>query len=116
MMRGTKADLLIHQTAATAFKPALYVERASEAAVRTAVAALQANHPGVGFRREHDAWRIVIPEKYEIGHEAHFAQVMESFLRYLRIGRLPEWETAAMLTKYATTMSAFELSRAPAHR
>ena len=53
-----------------------------------------------------------MPDKYSVGHEAHFAQVTENFLRYLRDGKLPEWEVPNMLTKYATIMQAYELSRA----
>ena len=54
---------------------------------------------------------MVVPEKYNVGHEAHFAQVTENFLHYLRDGRLPNWEVPGMLTKYATIMKAYELSR-----
>ncbi len=43
---------------------------------------------------------------YYVGHEAHFAQVMQNFLRYLREGRLPDWEVPNMLAKYYTTMEA----------
>ena len=54
---------------------------------------------------------MTVPEKYDVGHEAHFAQVTENFLGYLRAGRLPDWEVPNMLTKYATIMKAYELSR-----
>ena len=112
VMRGTKADLVIRQGAAQHFKPVLYVERASEAALDAAIAALQGKYPGVGFRRDGEGWMVTVPEKYDVGHEAHFAQVTENFLRYLREGRLPAWEVPAMLTKYSTIMQAYALSRA----
>ena len=35
----------------------------------------------------------------------------ENRLRYLRAGRLPDWEVPNMLTKSATIMKAYELSR-----
>ena len=35
----------------------------------------------------------------------------ENFLRYLRAGKLPEWEVPNMLAKYATIMQAYRLSR-----
>ena len=54
---------------------------------------------------------MTVPEKYDVGHEAHFAQVTENYLRYLRAGRLPDWEVPNMITKYATIMKAYELSR-----
>ena len=54
---------------------------------------------------------MTIPEKYDVGHEAHFSQVIENYLKYLRAGRLPDWEVPNMLTKYATIMRAYEMSR-----
>ena len=54
---------------------------------------------------------VTVPDKYHNGHEAHFAQVTENFLKYLRAGKLPEWEVPNMLTKYATIMQAYELSQ-----
>ena len=38
---------------------------------------------------EEGRWKINIPEKYHVGHEAHFAQVTEKYLRYLIDGKLP---------------------------
>jgi hypothetical protein len=53
----------------------------------------------------------MVPASYDVGHEAHFAQVMEKFLSYLRAGRLPAWEVPNMITKYSTMMRAYTLSR-----
>jgi predicted dehydrogenase len=121
ILRGTKATLEIRQGAEQKFKPTLYVQhprgagddRALEAALATAISALQEKFPGVSFRRDGAEWMITVPEKYDVGHEAHFAQVTENFLQYLRDGRLPEWEVPGMLTKYFTIMEAYERSRAP---
>jgi predicted dehydrogenase len=118
IMRGTRANLIIRQGAEQKYKPVLYVERAPatnaeehEAALKAAIASVQAKHPGIGLRREGNAWAVTVPSSYDVGHEAHFAQVMENFLRYLRAGRLPEWEVPNMITKYSTIMQAYELSR-----
>lgn len=118
VMRGTKANLVIWQGAEQKFKPVLYVEKAGdsddstfEAAVKRAIESVQKKYPGVGFQQEGKAWRVTVPEKYDIGHEAHFAQVTEHFLRYLRDGRMPDWEVPNTITKYATIMKAYELSR-----
>jgi len=117
-MRGTKANLVIRQGAEQKFKPVLYVENAGKAddaavenALKVAIEALQGKYPGVGFRRSDKVWQVTVPEKYDVGHEAHFAQVTENFLSYLRAGRLPDWEVPNMITKYATIMKAYELSR-----
>lgn len=118
VMRGSKATLTIQQGADHQFKPVLYIERAKDvsaaahaAAVKAAIASLQSKYPGVGVQRDGERWAVTVPEKYNVGHEAHFAQVTENFLEYLRSGRLPGWEVPNMLTKYATIMQAYQLSR-----
>jgi predicted dehydrogenase len=116
LMRGTRANLVIRQGREQQYKPTLYIEQSgdgavSEAVIHTAIASLQDKYPGVGARREGKAWIVTVPQKYDTGHEAHFAQVTENFLRYLQAGRLPAWEVPCMLTKYSTVMQAYQLSR-----
>jgi hypothetical protein len=57
------------------------------------------------------SWEIIVPDKYSVGHEAHFAQVTESYLRFLAEGKLPAWEVPNMLAKYYVTTQAYALSR-----
>jgi hypothetical protein len=54
---------------------------------------------------------VTVPPELEVGHEAHFAQVTANYLRYLKAGKLPEWEVPNMITKYATIMQAYRMSR-----
>jgi predicted dehydrogenase len=113
VMRGTKASLTIQQGAAQQFKPMLYIEGTQdEAAVKSAIQSLQNKYPGVAVRRDGERWAVIVPDRYNVGHEAHFAQVTENFLKYLRSGKLPAWEVPNMLTKYSTIMQAYQLSRA----
>jgi hypothetical protein len=118
LMRGTKASLTIRQGAEQGYKPVLYVERAvsvpaadHEKALRAAIATVAKTWPGVDLKAEGEHFVVTVPEKYHNGHEAHFTQVTENFLKYLRAGKLPDWEVPNMLTKYATIMQAYELSR-----
>ena len=118
VMRGTKANLVIRQGAEQKYKPVLYVERnpsvtpaAHEAALTAAVERLQGKWPGVAVHREGDHFAVDVPAKYDVGHESHFGQVTSDFLRYLREGKLPEWEVPNMLVKYATIMDAYRMSR-----
>ena len=118
VMRGTQASLTIRQGAEQGYKPVLYVERAAsvsaeahEKALRAAIKKVAKKWPGVDIRPEGNSFVVTVPEKYHNGHEAHFAQVTENFLKYLRAGSLPEWEVPNMLTKYATIMQAYELSQ-----
>jgi hypothetical protein len=91
--------------------------RASDAAkVRAAlvrrVAALSAARPGLAVLDEGSRLRVLIPDRYRVGHEPHFAEVTERFLGYLKDpASLPAWEDANMLAKYRVTTEAVELSR-----
>jgi len=118
VMRGTQATLTIRQGAEQGYKPVLYVDRgasvsaeAHETTLRAAIKKVAKTWPGIDIKREGTAFVVTVPDKYHNGHEAHFTQVTENFLKYLRAGKLPEWEVPNMLTKYATIMQAYEMSR-----
>ena len=76
-----------------------------------AVDNLQSKYPGVAVEQIGKAIKINIPERYKIGHEAHFTQVTEKYLNYLKDGKLPEWEVPNMIAKYYTTTKGYEMSR-----
>lgn len=108
---------MIKQGAEQNFNSTLYIENISaadgfEKKVRAAVAKLADNWPGVDVKPAGKAWEIVVPAKYDVGHEAHFAQVTEKFLRCLAEEKIPDWETAGMLAKYYTTTQAQRLTSA----
>jgi len=122
IMRGTKAHLVIRQGREQGYRPELYVEPAPGAdagtdagalgkALEGAIADLQRSYAGIALVAEGPRWRIEIPKEHRIGHEAHFRQVTERYLRYLTEGRLPEWEVPNMLTKYFITTTALEMAR-----
>jgi len=119
VVRGSLARLEIVQGVEQRWVPELYVipVRASDAAkVRAAlvrrVAALAAARPGIAVLDEGSRLRVVIPDRYRVGHEPHFAEVTERFLGYLKDpASLPAWEDANMLAKYRVTTEAVELSR-----
>lgn len=117
IMKGSKAHLLIRQGADQGFRPTLYIlpapgiERESLAGpLENAIEALQATFEGVGSRSTDEGWEITVPDRYQVGHEAHFGQVAEKFLGYLQQGTLPAWEVPNMLAKYYTLMEAYKMS------
>ena len=115
LLHGTRANLVIKQGAEQNYNPTLYIESVAGAenfagTVRNAIAKLAVNWPGVEVKTSGKAWEIVVPAKYNVGHEAHFAQVTEKYLRCLAEGKIPEWEVAGMLAKYYTTTEAQRLS------
>lgn len=119
VMRGTKADLVIRQGAEQNYQPVLYIEPASsdapyEIALREALAVLQTKYPGIGLKPNAKGWEVQIPQRYHVGHEAHFGQVAEQFMGYLQAGALPGWEVPGMLAKNYTTTRALALARSGA--
>ena len=117
VMRGTKADVVIKQGKEQNYRPELYVEvpnsknkRSVEESLKKAIASLQEKYSGVELKKEGDRWHVLIPDKYRIGHEAHFGQVTQKYLKFLADGKLPDWEVPNMITKYYTTTSALELA------
>ncbi|KAA5543436.1 putative oxidoreductase C-terminal domain-containing protein [Adhaeribacter rhizoryzae] len=118
IMKGTKANLVIRQGKEQNYKPQLYIEpakgtdlKAFETSLKNSLAKIQANYPGVEVKQFKDGWQVEVPEKYHNGHEAHFGQVMERYLKYVGEGKLPEWEVPNMLAKYYTTTKALEMAR-----
>lgn len=82
-----------------------------ESNLQSAIRKIGEQYPGVSVEPSSGGWEVVIPEKYRVGHEAHFAQVTEKYLQYLIDGKLPDWERQNMLTKYYLTTRAYKLSR-----
>lgn len=117
--RGTRARIEVRQTRGDRFRPELYVVPASAAlepqvlaALQASVEKLRASYPGIGVEDRGADIRVTIPDALRVGHEAHFAQVTESFLTYVRDRHsLPAWERPNMLAKYYVTTTGAELSR-----
>lgn len=118
IMRGTKSNLIIKQGAEENFKPVLYIESNAnsdlEKAVQNAVESEVAEKfPGTTMKKVSDnRFRITIPEKFKVGHEAHFGEVTENYLRYLEEGKIPDWEVPNMISKYYTTIEGYQMAKA----
>jgi hypothetical protein len=118
-IHGTEADIVIHQGKAQNYQPELYIEPAEDRPESSGWAGnlsssfvnLQKKFPGVELVKENAHFRVQIPSSYRTGHEAHFSQVAELYLDFLRQERLPEWEMPNMLAKYYTTTQALNLAK-----
>jgi len=119
LMRGTQCNVLIKQTKDENYKPTVYIEAtgasdiaAFEANLKKAVEeTISAKYPDLKLTKLADKrWTVEIPAQYSIGHEAHFGQVTEKYLQYLKDGKLPEWEVPNMIVKYYTTTEALRLA------
>jgi predicted dehydrogenase len=115
VFRGSRSRVEVRQ--ASGGKPELYVVPEAGAnvgpALQNRVRAWQSAYTGVGLERAADAFHISIPDALRTGHEAHFAEVLGQFLRYLESpGALPAWERPHLLAKYFVTTHGVALSRA----
>ena len=117
--RGTKARVEVRQTKADRYLPDLYVVPVNAAAkgevlaaVKAKIASVLSDYPGVAVEDRGSEFKVTVPDALRVGHEAHFAQVASSFLKYVRNrSTLPAWERPNMLAKYYVTTTGAELSR-----
>lgn len=118
IFHGPRAQVEIQQGPDQNYRPELYVmpnehedRKGVQAALERKVAALQKQFPGIAVRDRGVSLHVTIPDSFRVGHEAHFAQVTQQFLAYLRNPReLPGWEKANMLAKYYVTSKGVELA------
>ncbi len=116
---GSLADVEFRQGKEEKYVPELYVvpklpENRGKvaAALRKRVAAVQKDWPGVALKESGPRFHVTLPDKYRVGHEAHFALLTERFFQYLRQpAALPPWEKPFMLAKYFVTTQGVELAR-----
>ena len=116
IMRGTMASLEIRQGKEQQYKPALYIVPVKEnedfeSILKKHSKRISDQYPGIEFKAEGNEWRVIIPEKYAEGHEAHFARVMEKYIEYFRNKNMPDWEVPNMLAKYYVTTKALEMAK-----
>jgi len=84
---------------------------ALETAVCAHIDRLQGNYPGIACETAGEEIQVIIPDRYRVGHEAHFAQVVQEFLKSLQSPKsLPAWERPNMLAKYFVTTSGVQMS------
>jgi predicted dehydrogenase len=111
VVRGSRCNLVIRQGEAEGYKPTLYIEATHldmpekfRAALTNGMELLVSKYPGISLKRITELnWQVEIPDRYKVGHEAHFGQVTRKFLNDLSSGSLPEWEIPNMIVKYYTT-------------
>jgi len=120
VMHGKLCDVLIKQKKEEAYKPTVYIEAtgATDLAafeanlIKTVEQTISAKYAGLKVTKLADKrWVVEIPAQFKVGHEAHFGQVTEDFLKYLKEGKLPEWEVPNMIVKYYTTTEALKLAK-----
>lgn len=125
IMKGTGCNLIIRQGREENYRPELYVEKNGQIdnfndyLAKAINESLQTKYPGISLekldsdpqRPAVERWAVRIPDKYRVGHEAHFGQVTKKYLEFLKKGDMPSWEVPNMIAKYYTTMEALKMAR-----
>lgn len=83
------------------------------ASLRELVSSWQGEYPDTTLAKRGNGWEIVVPEPQLIGHEEHFAMVMEAFLGYVDRGVWPENLAPNIITKYTLLAKASALAGRP---
>jgi predicted dehydrogenase len=114
--RGSRARAEIRQGEAERHIPELYIVPGSGlrdevfAATQYRIGALQSRWPGLDAIEAGGALRIAIPERFRVGHEAHFGQVATRFFDYVKSPQsMPAWERPNMLAKYYVSTKGVDL-------
>lgn len=114
---GTKAAVAVRQSPGEL--PELFATAADPKTHPTLVEQLRRkcdgwryDFPGVAVEDRATEARLVIPAALRTGHEDHFAEVLEQFVRYFNTPRaVPPWERTNVFTKYFITTAAVALAR-----
>ena len=115
LLKGSLANLEIKQGKEENYKPTLYIwpvksSTAYDSTLHQSMLKMDATYKGVSIEKNGKGYKIAIPDSFKVGHEAHFGQVMQRYLQYLKAGQLPAWETPGMIAKYYTTAKALEVA------
>ncbi|HEX9818205.1 MAG TPA: putative oxidoreductase C-terminal domain-containing protein [Methylomirabilota bacterium] len=110
---GTESRLRIEQGPPTGFRRRLFVEPRGngsrlEAALRRALAAWEAEYPGLAVVPVPGGFEIEIPDPPGTGHEGQFSLVLDEFLQAIERGGWPDERAADTLAKYELLARALD--------
>lgn len=117
--QGTRSRIEIVQNDKTGFKKEFYVVKADGvdaeefgAALKAAVEKLNGDTPYIALDTEGEGrYRLEFSKESKSSHENHFGLVAESYFRYLKQGKAPEWERENALSKYWITTEGVKLAK-----
>ncbi len=119
VVRGSRSCVDIRQGTQPGDQPELWIvphrpadQQAVHQAVQARIEAWQDRWPGVVGEDVDGAIQLRIPPHYRLGHEAHFAEVLNQFLQRLaNRSSYPAWEVSNLLAKYSITTKAVAMAR-----
>jgi predicted dehydrogenase len=114
-LRGTRAEILVEQSAATGWRRRLLViprrdPAVVEGSLRGRLADWQAEFPGLGVTPGPDGLELSIPPALRTPHESQFPRVLDEFLGYVERKEWPAGRAAETLAKYELLAEARALA------
>ena len=112
VVRGTRSDIRLEQSAATGHRRRVFVEPRAEtatvvSALRAAVESWRAELPGVAVvPAGPDSYEVTVPSAHDGGHETHFPRVLDAFLTVVDDHRWPAALMERTLAKYTLLAEA----------
>ncbi len=119
IVKGTRADLYTLQGEKENYQSKLYIKNSGNISdsnfkknLDNTIQKLQASFPGIQAKEAYDGMYLIdIPNELRTGHESHFQNVSDQFMRYLIDGKQPDWEVANTLSKYYITTEALAIAK-----
>lgn len=119
VVKGTRADLYTLQGEKENYQSKLYIKNSGNISdsnfkknLDNTIQKLQALFPGIQAKEAYDGMYLIdIPNELRTGHESHFQNVSDQFMRYLIDGKQPDWEVANTLSKYYITTEALAIAK-----
>ena len=109
ILRGKAADIRVEQSAETGFRRRVVVETrgdSAEAARHLARVLAGGEWPGVAARAVGTSHEIDVPPALDVGHEAHFAELLDELLGWIDTGHKPAALATRTLAKYTLLAEA----------
>jgi predicted dehydrogenase len=105
VIRGTRVEIRVDQSAATHFRRRLSVVPRREAsqtkaALERAITKWHGEYPGLALSEGSSGWEIKVPRALASGHESHFPLVLADFLALVERGNWPPGLASDTLAKY----------------
>jgi len=121
-IRGTFSHIKIRQGKNAGDKPELIVTPTTTRdchgvgrSLERKLESWQTRWPGLKVVPLGIEYQVFIPDALRIGHEAHFARVVDEFLHYIWNPRsMPKWEMPNLLAKYYVTTQGVAMGRSGA--
>ncbi len=115
LLRGTRADIRVEQSAATGWRRRLVLAprpgaTGAEDALRRSVAAWQASLPGLAVAPGEWGWELMIPATLRTPHESQFPRVLDEFLGHVERREWPARRVTDTRAKYELLAQARELA------